>query len=218
MTLIVTASHVSPDYDSLIDCTLFDENTEYRVRGDETNGYYASGPLLGCGKTCRTKQGAIVQLLTDNGYTGISITKQIKPTLKQVRETLAEKAPAITMRKNDCGEYRVTFTLDAIRSASPAMSRQELIEKAESLAAYESDIESAYETALAMNRTGLVPAPAAAPAKVETIELQMGWNDCLNMLLALYSDGNAKGRKYALGELRRMAALADSYVASKGGE
>lgn len=59
MTLIVTASHVSPDYDSLMDCTLFDENTEYRVRGDETNGYYASGPLLGCGKTCRTKQGAI---------------------------------------------------------------------------------------------------------------------------------------------------------------
>lgn len=78
-------------------------------------------------------------------------------TLTTVRAMLRNECPGIVIRKNDCGEYRVTFTLVAIRSAYPAMSRQEAIEKAESLAAYESDIESAYETALAMARVGLVP-------------------------------------------------------------
>lgn len=69
----VTASHVSADYDSLIKQTTFAENTEYRVRGDGEHGFYASGPLLGCGRTCRTKELAIQDLLAANGYTSIHI-------------------------------------------------------------------------------------------------------------------------------------------------
>lgn len=81
------------------------------------------------------------------------------PTLAAVRATLAEHAPGLTIRKEDCGEYRVTFTQEAIAAAFPEMTRAERIEKAESLAAYESDITSAYETGKAMFRTGLAPAP-----------------------------------------------------------
>lgn len=71
--LTVTASHVSADYDSLIKQTTFAENTEYRVRGDAEHGFYASGPMLGCGRTCRTKELAIRDLLAANGYTAIHI-------------------------------------------------------------------------------------------------------------------------------------------------
>lgn len=95
------------------------------------------------------------------------------PTLKAIREALAAHAPGITIRKEDCGEYRVTFTQEAIAAAFPAMTRAERIEKAEALAFYDSDICAAYETGKAMFRTGLNPAtaeneaPAATEAKAE---------------------------------------------------
>lgn len=86
------------------------------------------------------------------------------PSLSAVRATLAETAPDMVIRKDDSGEYRVTFSQAAIARAFPAMTRPELIAKAESLAAYESDICDAYETAKAMYRTGLsAEAPAALP-------------------------------------------------------
>lgn len=88
-------------------------------------------------------------------------------TLTTVRAMLRNECPDIVIRKNDCGEYRVTFSQTAIQSAYPAMSRQEAIEKAESLAAHESDIESAYETALAIARVGFVL--AVEPATVNLL-------------------------------------------------
>lgn len=40
---------------------------DYRVSGDAENGYYASAPCFGCGKTCKTVEAAIRQLVYDNG-------------------------------------------------------------------------------------------------------------------------------------------------------
>lgn len=53
----------------------------------------------------------------------------------------------------------------------------------------------------------------ATAGKVETIEIKMGWSDCLVPLLVVYAEGSPKGRADALGELRRMATLADRHVA-----
>lgn len=89
------------------------------------------------------------------------------PSLSAVRATLRETAPGMTIRKDDCGEYRVTFTLDAIAAVFPAMSRVELIAKAESLASYDSDITGAYETAKSMFRTGLQPEIVSAPVETD---------------------------------------------------
>src|SRR5690606_1531309 len=85
-------------------------------------------------------------------------------TIAAAKAALAARAPAMTLRKTDGGDFRVTFTQAAIAAAFPAMTRAELIEKAESLAAYESDAESALATGLAMAETGLQPAPATAEA------------------------------------------------------
>lgn len=87
-------------------------------------------------------------------------------TLAQIREILSAEAPQIVIRKAD-GEFRITFAQVAIAAAFPGLSRAELIEKAESLAAYESDAESALETGRAMARVGL-SGDAAAPAQAET--------------------------------------------------
>lgn len=76
-------------------------------------------------------------------------------TVSQVREMLRASAPGITFRREESGEFRVTFTQAAIAAAFPELSRAELIAKAESLAAYESDADSVLETGLAMARTGL---------------------------------------------------------------
>lgn len=76
-------------------------------------------------------------------------------TAAQVREMLRASAPGITFRREESGEFRVTFTQAAIAAAFPELSRAELIAKAESLAAYESDADSVLETGLAMARTGL---------------------------------------------------------------
>lgn len=99
------------------------------------------------------------------------------PSLSAVREALAAHAPGITIRKEDCGEYRVTFTQEAIAAAFPGMTRAERIEKAESLASYDSDICAAYETGKAMFRTGLNPAtvePTEAAAREAADEMGFG--------------------------------------------
>lgn len=106
-------------------------------------------------------------------------------TLAQIREILSAEAPQIVIRKAD-GEFRITFTQAAIAETFPGLSRAELIEKAESLAAYESDAESALAAGRAMARVGLAPRKAldsvydaygttraelaaeAAPAQAET--------------------------------------------------
>lgn len=138
------------------------------------------------------------------------------PSLSAVRETLRETAPGITIRKEDCGEYRVTFTQEAIAAAFPAMTRAERIEKAEALASYDSDICAAYETGKAMFRTGLNPAtvePEAAP--VRTIDMTPTWAAILPALLAAVTDGTPTGQAIARKELARMAEIADSYVAAQ---
>lgn len=80
--------------------------------------------------------------------------------LAQIREILRAEAPAVTVRKAEGGEIRITFTQAAIAETFPGLSRAEMIEKAESLAAYESDAESALETGRAMARVGLAPRKA----------------------------------------------------------
>ena len=82
MIYTVNANHCSADYASIMRNVEFalagveprDWSNYFRVSGDDTNGYYATARLLGCGKTCRTIAGAIVSLLADNGYTDISVT------------------------------------------------------------------------------------------------------------------------------------------------
>lgn len=47
------------------------------------------------------------------------------------------------------------------------------------------------------------------------ITLTPTWSGLLPALLALYVDGNAQGRKYALEELQRLAAIADRAVSNE---
>lgn len=145
------------------------------------------------------------------------------PSLSAVRETLRETAPGITIRKEDCGEYRVTFTQEAIAAAFPAMTRAERIEKAEALASYDSDICAAYETGKAMFRTGLNPAtaeneaPAATEAKAdeadkpgrEYIDMTPTWAAMAGTFRLVIENGNAEGRESMWQEIGRALALAD---------
>lgn len=139
-------------------------------------------------------------------------------TLSAAKAALAERAPGITLRKAEGGDFRVTFTLDAIAAAFPGMTRPELIEKAESLAAYESDAESALATGLAMAETGLQPAPAtaeAAPAPEadkpgrEYIDMTPTWAAMESTFRLLIENGNAEGRRTAWGEIGKALRLAD---------
>lgn len=139
-------------------------------------------------------------------------------TLSAAKAALAERAPGITLRKAEGGDFRVTFTLDAIAAAFPGMTRPELIEKAESLAAYESDAESALATGLAMAETGLQPAPAtaeAAPAPEadkpgrEYIDMTPTWAAMESTFRLLIENGNAEGRRTAWGEIAKALRLAD---------
>lgn len=50
--------------------------------------------------------------------------------------------------------------------------------------------------------------------KVETIDLTPTWEAILPVLLAVITDGTPKGRTEAEAELRRMARIADAYVAA----
>lgn len=123
------------------------------------------------------------------------------PSLSAVREALAAHAPGITIRKEVCGEYRVTFTQEAIAAAFPDMTRAERIEKAEALASYDSDICAAYETGKAMFRTGLNPAsteneaPAATEAKAEGRESM--WKEIARGLAPLADERNAMAARLA---------------------
>ena len=152
-------------------------------------------------------------------------------TAAQVREMLRASAPGITFRREESGDYRVTFTQAAIAAAFPGLSRAELIAKAESLAAYESDADSVLETGLAMARTGLrdfgaelaarremeaaALDPAAAPAEPEaapvreTIRLEMNWSAAAGIIAAALENGTGEGKRAARAELARMAELAD---------
>lgn len=111
------------------------------------------------------------------------------PSLSAVRETLRETAPGITIRKEDCGEYRVTFTQEAIAAAFPTMTRAERIEKAEALASYDSDICAAYETGKAMFRTGLNPAKAEGRESM--------WKEIARGLAPLADERNAMAARLA---------------------
>jgi hypothetical protein len=46
----------------------------------------------------------------------------------------------------------------------------------------------------------------------ETIKFEMTWESTLPLLLVVLEDGDAKGRKFALEELQRMARAADVAV------
>lgn len=138
-------------------------------------------------------------------------------TLSAAKAALAARAPGITLRKAEGGDFRVTFTLDAIAAAFPEMSRPELIEKAESLAAYESDAESALATGLAMAETGLRPAPATADEAApeadkpgrEYIDMTPTWAAMESTFRLLIENGNAEGRRTAWGEIAKALRLAD---------
>lgn len=137
-------------------------------------------------------------------------------SLKAAREMLAAHAPGITIRKADCGEYRVTFTQAAIAAAFPEMTRAELIEKAEALACYESDIAEAYESGKAMYRVGLARPAEAAP--VRAIDATPTWAAILPMLRLAIENGTADGRAIAWEELARMARAADKWNAAAKAE
>jgi hypothetical protein len=47
---------------------------------------------------------------------------------------------------------------------------------------------------------------------MKTIDMTPTWQGLLPMLLALYTDSDAKGRAYALSELQRMAKICDLAV------
>lgn len=169
------------------------------------------------------------------------------PSLKSVREMLAAHAPGIVIRKAEGGEYRVTFTQAALTAAFPEMTRAELIEKAEALACYESDIAEAYESGKAMYRVGLARPAEAAPAHdfdnadspcpcgagpheahkpfrpaeaapVRTIYATPTWAAILPMLRLAIENGTADGRAIAWEELARMAGAADKWNAAAKAE
>ena len=137
-------------------------------------------------------------------------------SLKAAREMLAARAPGITIRKAEGGEYRVTFTQAALAAAFPEMTRAELIEKAEALACYESDIAEAYESGKAMFRVGLARPAEAAP--VRTIDATPTWAGILPMLRLAIENGTAEGRAIAWEEIARMARAADKWNAATKAE
>lgn len=138
-------------------------------------------------------------------------------TIAAAKAALAARAPAMTLRKTDGGDFRVTFTQAAIAAAFPAMTRAELIEKAESLAAYESDAESALATGLAMAETGLQPAPATADEAApeadkpgrEYIDMTPTWAAMESTFRLLIENGNTEGRRTAWAEIAKALRLAD---------
>lgn len=134
-------------------------------------------------------------------------------TLSAARAALAERAPGLTIRKTDCGEFRVTFTQAAIAAAFPAMTRAEMIEKAESLAAYETDAAAALETGLAMSAAGLSPAePEAATAEPEAagyVDMTPTWASMGAMFRLVIENGSPEGRESIWAEINRALALAD---------
>ena len=103
------------------------------------------------------------------------------------------------------GEIRITFTVDEMMRRE-GIDRKAAIARCEDVAAYESDPESAVDTARAMLAVKPVAETVSA---VGTIDLTPTWSGMLSTLRMLVENGNAEGRKTAWGELARMAALAD---------
>jgi hypothetical protein len=63
---------------------------------------------------------------------------------------------------------------------------------------------------------GAKPAKTPAPPQTPTmVDVTPTWSAILPLLLTVYKDGNFQGIKEAEGELKRMAQLADLYVASQ---
>lgn len=54
-----------------------------------------------------------------------------------------------------------------------------------------------------------------AKETVEYIDLTPTWSEILPTLLLIYTDATAEGRAGALTELKRMAEIADAYVAEQ---
>lgn len=50
---------------------------------------------------------------------------------------------------------------------------------------------------------------------MKTIDLRPTWSGLLPTLLVLYTEAQGTGRATALEELKRMASIADAYVASQ---
>ncbi len=71
-------------------------------------------------------------------------------TLGAVRAVIVAGHPTISFVKKD-GEFRITYKLDALARLHPEMDRNQLIIRAEELAAYETDLLSAYYTAVNMS-------------------------------------------------------------------
>ena len=136
-------------------------------------------------------------------------------SLAKVKARLADIAPDIALTKTDCGEYRVTFKIEFIGAALQIAGRPAQIEKAESLAAYETDLESAYETALAMVKTMARNLPPVETPARQTIDLTPTWESLIPTFVMLIENGDAKGRATAIDELKRVAAFADSVIAER---
>ena len=94
------------------------------------------------------------------------------------------------------------------------IDRKAAIARCEDVASYETDAESAVDTARAM---AAVTAPEPTPEPAERtdekgrtyIDLTPTWSGMLGTLRMLIENGDATGRKTAWAELVRMAALAD---------
>jgi len=74
--LTVSANHISPVW--RLDGQAFaiveqGEYGQFRIGGDKANGYYASAPNFGCGRTHAFKADALRDLLAANGCTAIRI-------------------------------------------------------------------------------------------------------------------------------------------------
>lgn len=110
-------------------------------------------------------------------------------SIAAAKARLAEIAPEMTLTKTDLNEYRVTFRESAIAAQWPALDRPARLAKMESLAAHESDLESAYDTALAMAKAGLVPGAAETEAAgftlPETVKL-IQYGQSMTQARALY--------------------------------
>lgn len=65
-------------------------------------------------------------------------------------------------------------------------------------------------------RDGSVSAADAARKVAGYIDINPTWGQLLPTLLMVFENANAKGRAEALNELKRMAIIADRFVASQG--
>ena len=132
MAYTVSASHRSATWtlanQSFADITSGEARTDYRVDGDSVNGFYASAPSFGCGKSYPTPVEAIRALLWENGCDDIQIapsapsapSASAKPLAKSLHTVTVlvrvalhaqRKYPANAPMANDCA---ITVALDIL--------------------------------------------------------------------------------------------------------